>query len=120
MLLGQALQVERHHVAQASQRVCGVGSVVAIPRAGTSPTTRPVSGSRNTFTLYSRYPTRSICHVLSLTYTPKRACSRSDSSAMGTRSCVSVSLSRTVAWPSSSDWKSIVTQNGVPISSNRR
>jgi hypothetical protein len=38
----------------------------------------------------------------------------------GMRTCCMVSRSRTVTVPSSSDWKSTVTQYGVPISSWRR
>src|SRR5918996_1156579 len=49
-----------------------------------------------------------------------RRSSSSPSSAIGTRSCSSVSRSRRVTVESSVDWPSTVTPNGVPISSWRR
>ena len=49
-----------------------------------------------------------------------RRASSSASPSIGSRSCSSESRSRTVTVPSSSDWWSIVTPNGVPISSWRR
>ena len=49
-----------------------------------------------------------------------RCSSSAPSSATGTRSCTSVSRSRSVTVSSSSVWWSTVTPNGVPISSWRR
>ena len=90
--------------AQRTPRERGVLRVVSIP----------IRGEIGTFGAGSRGPGDLLGHT---PQNPRRADTSARRSASGTRTCSVVSRSRMVTASSSSDSKSTVTHNGVPISS---
>src|SRR6218665_818903 len=98
-----------------------------LPPTATPKTPRPGNTSRNlptphtTTVLHFRLEHGDTGAVVSSSYAPSnRAARYPTNSPSGTRSCTIVSRSRTVTASSLSDSKSMVIQNGVPISSCRR